>query len=300
MRLLFLLTLATAFGIAFPRAHAIDLASYPFSNNLQPVVQSGVTATALSGSGSKAAVGMGSAGPIDDPYENKKPYAYILVKVNSTNSGSSFSNKQFAEFTVTPPAQNGMNIDQIQVSAARGGKSNPRGLALRWSFDGYSSDLGTASIGSVWPSTTTYTFPLYAFTGGPVTFRLYAYAKQISNAEASIRMTNLAVQGNPVFYPPTVTPQARRIETTKTSVFLRGTAYDSAGIRRVEVARGSIRGVYSGADGTANWRYNATSLRRGKNYFYVRAIDTSGTVGPAVRINVVRKATPKPTPKPTP
>lgn len=298
MRLLFLLTLATA--LAGPAVYAANLASYPFGNDLDPVVQGGVTATPLSGSGSKAAVGMGSAGPIDDPYHNKKPYAYILVKVNSTNSGSSVQNKQFAEFTVTPPAQNGMNIDQIQVTAARGGKSNPRGLALRWSFDGYSSDLGTASIGSVWPSTSTYTFPLYAFAGGPVTFRLYAYAQRISDAEASIRMTNLAVQGNPVYYPPRVTPQARIIKTTKPSVFLRGTAYDSAGIGRVEVAKGSINAVYSGANGTANWRYTATNLRNGKNYFYVRAIDTTGTVGPAVRITVVRKAKPKPTPKPTP
>lgn len=300
MRLLFLLTLATVFGAASPRLRAIDLVAYPFGDNLDPVVQSGVTATPFSGNGSKAAVGMGSAGPIDDPYHNKKPYAYILVKVNSTNSGSSFNNRQFAEFTVTPPAENGMNIDQIQVTAARGGKSNPRGLALRWSFDGFSSDLGTASINSVWPSTTTYTFPLYAFTGGPVTFRLYAYAQRISDAEASIRLTNLAVQGNPVIYPPRVTPQDRIIKTTKVSVFIRGTAYDSAGIRRVEVSRNSIRGVYSGANGTANWRYTATNLKLGKNYFYVRAIDNTGTVGPAVRVTVVRKGKPKPTPAPTP
>ncbi len=304
MRLLFLLTLATALTFSSPVARAVNLVTYSFVDSLDPAVQSGVTATAFAANdGSKASVGLGSAGPIDDPYHNRKPYGFILVTQLSTSVNSSVSHDQFAEFTITPPAQNGMQIGQIQIDAARGGKSNPRGLALRWSFDGYSSDLGTTAIGSIWPDTTSIVFPLNAFAGGPVTFRLYAYAKEISRAEASIRLTSLVVAGDPVLYPPVVTPQFRQIKTAKGAIFFKGTAYDSSGIARVEVARGSIGGVYSGANGTTNWSYTATSLKAGKNFFYVRAIDKTGTVGPAVRITVKRTTLPtptSPTPKPTP
>ena len=136
MRVSFLTTVATAIAcVAASTARAANLVTYPFSNNLDAQVSAaagGVTASGFLGNGSEAVVGMG---------DDDGSYAYILITKTSTNVGNSVANKQFAQFTVTPPPSSGMQLAQIQVSAARGGDSTPRGLALRWSFDGYTQAM---------------------------------------------------------------------------------------------------------------------------------------------------------------
>ncbi len=284
MRLRFLTTLATAIASSALMAHAANLVTYPFNGTFNATIQDGVTASGFGDSGSDAVVGLGS---------NNGNYGYILITENSTNAGESVSNGQYAQFSVTAPPGNGMQLAQIQIVAARGGDSTPRGLALRWSFDNYKSNLGLQNITSTWPSKKTYIFNVNAFVGTSVSFRLYAFAKEISKAEPSIRLDNLVVTGSPIVYAPTVTPKTPRVQITKSSYTIRGTAFSTAGIARVEVTRNSVSGVYSGANGTTTWNYKATTLHYGTNTFYVRAIDKSGQVGPAVRVSIKRvKKTP--------
>jgi hypothetical protein len=278
MRLSFLTMLAVIAWTALS-ARAANLVTYPFNGTQNPTTQGGVTATGFLGNGSDAVVGTGS---------NDGNYAYILITENSTNVGESVSNRQYAQFTVTAPKGNGMQLAQIRVVAARGGDPTPRGLALRWSFDGFKSNLGQQDITSTWPNKKTYVFNVNAFVGGSVTFRFYAFAKETNKAEPSIRFDNLVVAGSPIIYAPTVTPKATRVQTSKSSYIIRGTAYSTVGISRVEVAKTNVKGVYSGANGTTTWNYNATSLHYGTNTFYVRAIDKAGDVGPSVRVSIKR------------
>ena len=280
--------------IALP-ARAADLVTYGFNGNLSPTTASGVTASGFLGNGgSKAVVGLGN---------NNGSYGYILIKDSSDNAGEAVTNKQYAQFSVTPPAQNGMQITGISFIGARGGNSSPRGIVVRSSLDGYRSNLGQVSVTTTWPKTKTYNLRFSFFTGGQVTFRVYAYAKETSKVEPSVRFTELTVEGYPVVYPPTVTPATTNVTTSRSAYTIRGTAYDSSGIARVEVAR-SLNGVYSGANGTTNWNYRATSLRVGTNVYYVRAVDRTGQTGAAVKVTIRRTrsssggggARPSPTP----
>ena len=284
MRLRFLTTLATAVACSTLGVRAANLVTYSFNTNLDPVTQDGVTATGFLGNGSDAVVGMGNT---------NGTYAYILITQTSTNVGNSVSNGQYAQFSVTAPKSNGMQLAQIQISAARGGDSTPRGVALRWSYDNYQTNLALANITSTWPSKRNYTLNVNAFIGGTVTFRIYAYAQEISKAQPSIRFDTLVVTGAPIIYAPTVTPKTTFAETTKATYVIKGTAYSSEGIGRVEVAKGSVSGVYSGANGTNTWNYHTPSLHNGTNNFYVRAISKTGEVGSSVKVTVKRtKKTP--------
>lgn len=290
MRLRFLTTVATALAATLT-ARAYDLVIYGFDGNLNAQVQQGVTATAFSGDGgSDAVIGTGSS---------SGNYGYILIKKASDSIGQAVSNNQFAQFTITPPPQQGMQFGNVQIVAARGASTSPRGIALRWSFDNYQSSLAEATIGSTWPSTRTYNLSFGAFSGVPVTFRIYAYAKD-SQAEASIRFDKITFTGTNVVYPPTITPTSRRIEVAaaKTSALVTGSAYSSVGIRRVEFST-SRGGVFSGANGTSSWNFTATNLRYGRNLFFVRAISTLNQYTTKARITVIRKR-PHPTPTPTP
>jgi len=299
MRLLLLITLATALACQPFSSRAANLLNYGFDSNLDPEEEDGVTGSGfLASGGSKAAVGIGNGG--NNSVTDGSNYAFILITTNSTSVSSAVSNAQFAQFTITPPAKNGMQLSQIQFIGSRGGNSTPRGVALRWSLDNYKANLGSVNISTTWPNTKNYTFNVNAFAGGPVTFRLYAYAQQISKAEASVRFNNLIVTGYTVIYPPTVTPDATNITTSKSQYRIKGTAYDSSGISRVEVAKGSPTAVYSGANGTTTWNYVASSLAYGKNVFYVRSIDTTGQMSAAVKVVIRRTGGPAPTPSGTP
>lgn len=284
-----------ATGLAALSARAADLVTFSFNGNLSPTTEDGVTASGFLGNGgSNAVVGLGN---------NDGSYGYILIKDSSDNAGEAVSNKQFAQFSVTPPAKNGMQITGLTFIGARGGNSTPRGVVVRSSLDNYSQNLGTVTIGSTWPNKRTYTLSFNFFAGNTVTFRIYAYAKEQSQVEPSVRFSELTLEGFPVVYPPTVTPDTTSAQTRNSAYTIRGAAYDSAGISRVEVARNSATGVYSGANGTTRWNYRATSLRVGKNVFYVRAVDKTGQVGSPVKVTIRRTKSgsgPGPKPSPTP
>jgi hypothetical protein len=274
--------------------------SYPFYNGtLSPNPATGITATGfLGGNGSKAVVGIGNGG--NGANSGGGDYAYILITKNSTSASAAVSNAQYAQFSITPPTDNGMYMTQLQVVAGRGGQSTPRGLVLRWSFDNYSSNLGVATVSQNWPNTGTYTFNLNAFAGDTVSFRLYAYASPTDNVEASVRMKSLSLLGNFVYYAPWVAPQSTFITTSHKNYNIRGTAGSSVGLSAVKVAKNNANGPYVVANGTYNWTYKATNLKKGSNTFYVVSVDDRGTVSsPPVKV-VVKYTKSKPTSKSRP
>ena len=272
--------LAIAVAFAPITTLASNLVTYPFNKGtLSPTLQDGVTASDFGSSGSNANVTIGV---------NDGSYANILITQRSTNVNQSVSNQQFAVFSVTAPAKNGLQLSQIQFSAAHGGDSTPRGVALRWSLDNYASNLAEVSINSTWPGTRNYTIPVHAFVSGSVTFRFYAFAHEVSQVEPSIRFGNLVVTGAPVIDAPDVTPATPFVQTTNSSYVIKGTAYSAEGIARVEVALSLPHAVYSGANGTTIWNYHAVNLHYGTNIYYARAIDKQGTVGSPVRVSIKR------------
>ncbi|MDD5201407.1 MAG: hypothetical protein PHC88_16575 [Terrimicrobiaceae bacterium] len=279
MRLFFLTALSTAFACAAP-SRAANLAAYPFNNTLAPTTVQDVTATGFGAAGSRAVVGSGS--------NDNGSYGFILITQSSTSISDSVGNKQYAQFTVSPPEGNGMQIEQIQCIASRGGDSSPRGIALRWSVDNYQSNLGSADVTSTWPKTRTYTFNVNSFAGASVTFRIYAFAHEISQAEPSIRFSKLVVTGFPIFYAAAVLPQATRSTTAKDRYVIKGTAHDPSGVSRVEVAKRSAHAAYTGASGTTTWKFVATPLKTGNNIFYVRSIDASGAPSAPVKVTIRR------------
>jgi hypothetical protein len=292
MRIPFLLTLATVLACAAATSRADSLVTYPFYNGtLSPNPASGgLTATGFLANGSNAVVSIGNGG--NGTNSGGGNYAYILITQSSSSASSAVSNGQYAQFSLTPPSGNGMYMTKIQVVAGRGGQSTPRGLVLRWSFDGYNSNLGTANVSQQWPSTGTYTFNLNAFTGGTVTFRLYAYADQSDSVQPSVRMKSLTVLGNYVYYAPWVTPQSTFITTTHKNYNIRGTAGSSVGLTAVKVAKNKSNGNYVVANGTYNWTYPAKNLKMGRNVFYVVSVDERGTVSsPPVKVTVKRVST---------
>jgi hypothetical protein len=301
MRILFLLTVVTALACATRPGRADTLVTYPFYNgSLSPnPAAGGLTATGfLATNGSDAVVGIGNGG--NGANSGGGNYAYILITQTSTSASAAVSNDQFAQFSITPPTGNGMYMTQIQVVAGRGGQSTPRGIVLRWSFDNYSSNLGVATVSQNWPNTATYTFNLNAFAGDTVSFRLYAYAQPTDSVEPSVRFKSLSVLGNYVYYAPWVTPQSTLITTSHKSYNIKGTAGSSVALTAVKVAKNSSSGTYVVANGTYNWTYKTTNLKKGSNTFYVVSVDERGTVSsPPVKV-VVKYTKPKPSPTPTP
>jgi hypothetical protein len=280
MRLCFLTMLATAVAFAPITTRAANLVTYPFNKGtLSPTLQDGVTASGFGSSGSNADVTIGVS---------NGSYAYIQITQSSINVSQSVSNQQFATFSVTAPANNGMELSQIQFNAARGADSTPRSMALRWSFDNYASNLGVVSITSTWPNTKNYMVRVNAFVGGSVTFRLYAFTDEVSPVDSSIRFGHIVVTGAPVIYAPVVTPASPFVQTIKSSYVIKGTAYSAEGIARVEVALSNPDAGYSGANGATLWNYHAINLHYGTSTYYVRAIDKKGKVGSPVRVSIKR------------
>jgi len=288
MRILFLAILATAAAFFPSLGRADSLVTYPFSNGtLSGNPANGVTASGFSAGSSKAVV------------TTSGTYAYILITQQSTTASAAVSNSQYGQFTIQPPTGNGMQMQNIQIVAGRGGQSTPRGIVIRWSLDGYSSNLGTTTLSQQWPSTKGYSFPLNAFTGGPVTFRIYAYAPNNSGIEQSVRFQSITVTGSYVYYAPTVTPSTTNASTTQTSYTIRGTAWSSVGVAAVKVAKNNVNGNYVAASGTTSWEFNAKNLKVGTNVFYVVSADTRGTLSTPVKVIVQRKKTKAATKKTT-
>lgn len=161
--LLLLLSVSKSWGqaiLTFDFAGALgDEASYASSTNNANINSSTITRTGLTASANGDRFG-------------------------STNFSTSaaIDLTKYIEFTITPLAGYQMTITSVVFLYQRSG-SGPLTFALRSSLDAYASNLGGALAGSDVTGTQTFNFSFSALTpscSSPITFRLYAYAAELT------------------------------------------------------------------------------------------------------------------------
>lgn len=106
------------------------------------------------------------------------------------NTSATIDLTQYIEFTVTPAAGYSISITSVVFLYQRSG-TGPRTFALRSSFDGYVSNLGGALAGADVTTTQTFNFAFSALTptcNVPITFRLYAYNSEATEAQVGRKM----------------------------------------------------------------------------------------------------------------
>lgn len=285
---------------------AQQLATYKFDGNFdaKPVDPS-ITAGPFGSFGSKAQVGIGVM--------EGKEYGYILLKDRSKSSNESRSNQQYGQFTLTKKLGFQARIFGVSFKAATAGQFNDdnNGLALRWSFDGYSSDLGNVTVNNGPRNFRTFSvnFDQPPVFNDSVTFRLYAYSTRLGQ---SLRFQDLTVNGDVIQSPPDLGPPTVKVfgnsltkKTRKRRYTLAGTATDENTVRIVQISP-NRNGPYEAVQGTDRWSFT-TILDRGVTRFFVRAIDFAESVSKPIKVTVRRRAertgpppTPTPIPKPTP
>lgn len=131
---------------------------------------------------------------------------YLAVSTRSTG----VNEDQYFKFTLTTSAGVDLNLETISLDVSRGGTSNPRGVQLRYSFDG----LAFATIGSYSRSSgasaqfsnVTFTLPdEFALgeltTASSVEFRLFVF----SDTNQSVLFDNITINGLVIPEPSTTT-----------------------------------------------------------------------------------------------
>ncbi len=296
--------LVATIALATTATLSAQLAVYPLEDDFEPTsVNPNIEATGLGAFGSDANVGLGNM--------DGKKYGYILLREEAKDSKQSRSNGQYAQFKFTQVGGFQGAISQITFKAAaagqRGGVKN--GLALRWSYDDFQSDLGNVQINNGPLNFRSYSFdfanPLVF--GGEVTFRLFAYStfETDTSFKQSLRIQDLRIDGSfqqfaPDAGPPTVTVfgNSLRKKTRKVQYTLSGKATDENTVQVVQVAT-DRDGPYKNAEGTAPWKFT-TRVKRGQNRFFVRATDFAGSTSTPIKVTVRRRQAPVPTPTPAP
>ncbi|MGC1479104.1 MAG: hypothetical protein WA771_01260 [Chthoniobacterales bacterium] len=295
---------AATFGLLTVADSAAQLVVYPLERTFEPTdVNRFIDASGFGAFGSDAQVGLGVM-------EGKR-YGYILIRKESKNSSQSRRNGQYGQFRFTQTGGFQGAITSMTFKAAVGGQYNDdnNGLALRWSYDDYGSDLANVTInnGPLNFRTFRLNFPSPLIFGGEVTFRLYAYSTRESGDGfgQSVRFQDLTVNGTFQQFAPDAGPpevvvfgNSLRKKTRKVQYTLSGRASDENTVRVVQVAR-SRDGPYRDAEGTTRWNFT-TRTKRGQNRFFVRAIDFAGSVSDPIKVTVRRRKAPAPTPSPTP
>ncbi len=165
--------LALTLALATTATLSAQLAVYPLERNFEPTdVNGNIEATGFGAFGSDARVGLGVM-------EGKR-YAYILLTETARNSDQSRSKGQYGQFKFTQVGGFQGAISRITFRGAVGGQfgGTTNGLALRWSYDNYSSDLGSVTFnnGPLNFRTFSMNFDSPLVFGGEVTFRLYAFS----------------------------------------------------------------------------------------------------------------------------
>lgn len=110
---------------------------------------------------------------------------------------------QFFAFTLDTQVDGAaVEFSRFQMDAGRGGSTGlPRGYALQWSVDGFSSILGTEEVITTQPTMLTYTVDLPAGAQtGEITFRVFSYGN--AGTGAGMFYDNITVLGTADACPP--------------------------------------------------------------------------------------------------
>lgn len=119
---------------------------------------------------------------------------YSATSVTANPANLSATNSYFS-FTVTPSSGYLMNLSSLTLDGARGGSSEPRGVAV-YSVIGTNAPVfhGAANFTTVRPNLQNYSFTLSGLSSitVPVTFRVYVFAPGIAN---TVEIDNLTLNG---------------------------------------------------------------------------------------------------------
>jgi hypothetical protein len=153
-----------------PSSTVTETAIYNF-NGATPgaatISGSHITADAISlGSTIIATVGDNSVG-----YPTPELRAIPAV---ATTAAAAVTSNDYFQFTIHGGA--GLFLKRIQLKAARGGSSTPRGFIIRSSADGFASDLvADKPVPTIRTTYTEYDFPVNLDLTSPATLRFYIY-----------------------------------------------------------------------------------------------------------------------------
>jgi hypothetical protein len=98
---------------------------------------------------------------------------YQAVQTQAVSEAEALSEVRYAAVTVT--VDQDMVLSQVDLKAARGGTSTPRGVVVRSSADGYASNLMGGNLLTVRPNWTQLTSSpgIEVAAGSSITLRLY-------------------------------------------------------------------------------------------------------------------------------
>ena len=132
-----------------------------------------------------------------------------------TSIANAVTGNDYMEFTVSPNLGFNFDITSVTVNLQRSG-TGPRGIALRSSVDGYSSNLGGEQAIADLTSTQSFTF-VFSQTNNntSVTYRVYMWAEDTSGSGGPGDFTGNDIIVNGVVYPAVATPT---ITTTPASL----------------------------------------------------------------------------------
>ena len=121
----------------------------------------------------------GTLVPDDYGYPDQPQLRFGPAGEFATSPADAVASDTSVQFTVTAPSDGQVAFDELTFEAARGGDSEPRGLVLRSSHDGYTTDLLNVEVDALRPTMVPYAVDLSDVPtiadGASVTFRLYVY-----------------------------------------------------------------------------------------------------------------------------
>lgn len=202
----------------------------------------------------------------------------------AANAATAVTANTFFQFTVSP-LDGSMSLTTLAFQAGKGGASDPRGWVLRSSLDNFAADLSTDLITTLQPNLTTFTVNLPAAFSGlaqPVTFRIYTFSP---NNGAVIHYDNIQIEGSSGSAPIVEFIGSRKIKTAGNKVALKGFAFDSIGIAKVQFKLNNR--PFKLASGTSKWRFRA-QLKDGRNKVTVVATDLNGNVSSPKRFVILK------------
>ena len=194
-----------AFTTAFPASAQVQVAYYPFTGDSLASSSTDTYATA-----SNILAGPGLSGDTEFDSNSGSTELGVYSGYVPTSETSAITGSDYISFTITPTSKSlsynglsfGMDVEAFENPTAFSGS-----IVIRWSVDGFTSDLLSKTIGPFPPgpnngqsgaSTNTLSFPAQS---GPVTFNCYFYDNQNDDSFNTISVNDIAVTATPVPEP---------------------------------------------------------------------------------------------------